>query len=76
MSLYDYQVSKKIAAEDYPFYALVMAAMRQADSDNMEKLHTAFPLVYEELSLRYNAPGGFLPEDADYMRPEYEDYEA
>ena len=29
VNYFDYQASKKIAGEDYPFYALVMALMRQ-----------------------------------------------
>jgi len=32
MSRYDYEISKDI---DYPFYALIMAAMRKADSFNL-----------------------------------------
>ena len=63
MSLYDYDMSLKIAAKDYPFYALIMAAMRQADTNNMEALKRAFPEQFEELWRRYNAPGGELPED-------------
>lgn len=58
MSLFDYQVSKTIAVADYPFYALVMAAMRQADSENLAKLTRAFPHIWAELHARYNAPGG------------------
>lgn len=61
VSHYDYEVSKELAAADYPFYALVMAAMRKADSDNAAKLAAAFPDTAAELRARYNAPGGFLP---------------
>lgn len=64
MSLYDYERSRAIAANDEPFYALVMAAMRQADTINLSKLQTAFPEVWMELSARYNAPGGLLAGDA------------
>lgn len=53
MSLYDYETSKRINAEDYPFYALIMAAMRQADTDNSKKLKSAFPDTWEELMARY-----------------------
>lgn len=63
MSLFDYQASRVIAAEDYPFYALVMAAMRQADTHNTRVLAAAFPEVAEELAQRYNAPGGILPTE-------------
>ncbi len=31
MSFYDYQMGLRVATEDYPFYALIQAAMRQAD---------------------------------------------
>lgn len=51
-----------------------MAAIRQADSDNIEKLHTAFPWVYEELLLRYNAPGGLLPDELEKYKMESENY--
>ena len=63
MSLYDYKMSQKIAAEDWPFYALIMAAMRQADSNNIEKLEAAWPDVHDELFARYHAPDGVLKED-------------
>ncbi len=66
MSIYDYEVSKKIAAQDYPFYALVMAAMRQADTDNLAKLQAAFPATFTELQARYHAPAGLLPGECDY----------
>ena len=58
MSLHGYIESLKLAAEDYPFYALIMAAMRKADSDNTAKLRSVFPEVWDELQTRYNAPGG------------------
>jgi len=40
-----------------------MAAMRQADSDNMSKLRLMWPELYDEMLQRYNAPGGILVED-------------
>lgn len=61
MSLYDYQQSLYIEADNYPFYALIMAAIRQADTDNLEKLTEAFPDVVREFRARYYAPGGLLP---------------
>jgi len=60
MSLRDYQMGLQIECKGYPFYALLQAAMRQADSDNLEKLQEAFPKVWQELAERYNAPGGVL----------------
>jgi len=61
MSRYNYEESKKIAAENYQFAAVIMAAVRQADSINFEKLKAAFPEICEELQARYDAPGGLLP---------------
>lgn len=61
MSHHEYEASKLIAMDDWPFYALIMAAMRQADSFNLEKLGQAFPETLAELKARYNAPGGLLP---------------
>jgi hypothetical protein len=65
MSLYDYQASQAIAAEDYPFYALIMGAMRKADNTNMVKLTIAFPEVGKELQARYDAPAGLLNGEND-----------
>ena len=63
MSHYDYIASKEIGAEDHPFYALIMAAMRQADTPNSEKLQRMWPETWDELQARYNAPGGLLEAD-------------
>ncbi len=65
MSLFDYQQSLTIAAQNRPFYALLMAAMRQADSDNVELLKHAFPATWDELHARYNAPGGLLESEQE-----------
>jgi len=65
MSLYDYRQSQKIAAEDHPFYALIMAAMRKADTANTAKLQQAFPETWSELEARYYAPGGVLPSEVE-----------
>ena len=63
MSIYDYHESRFIDQKGYPFYALIMAAMRQADDVNLEHLKSAWPDVWKELQERYNAPGGRLPND-------------
>lgn len=63
LGLHAYHVSAILAQRDYPFYALIAAAMRKADSDNAEKLRLAFPDECRELQERYNAPLGVLPED-------------
>lgn len=61
MSYDDYRQSQDIEKQGYPFYALIMAAIRQADNDNRVKLVRAFPSVFTELCARYRAPGGVLP---------------
>lgn len=63
MSLHEYKVSQHISAQDPPFYALIMACFRQADTDNLGKLRRAFPFVFQEYLLRYHAPGGRLGEE-------------
>ena len=60
MSLIDYNQSQKIAMQDFYFYALIMAAMRKADTENLEKLREAWPATWAELQARCNAPGGLL----------------
>jgi hypothetical protein len=60
MSFHEYVTSREIAAQDYPFYALIMAAMRKADANNAEKLRKAFGDTWAELHDRYHAPGGVL----------------
>jgi hypothetical protein len=63
MPRHDYEQSKQIEMQDFSFRALIMAAMRKADTDNMAKLQRAFPTIYAELDARYHAPGGILPGD-------------
>ena len=65
MSLYDYEQSRKLGATGQPFYALIMAAMRQADTDNLTRLRMVFSNVWTELEARYNSPGGMLPGERD-----------
>jgi hypothetical protein len=65
MSRYDYVQGREIAAMNYPFFALIQAAMRQADTDNLGALRRAFPEVWEDLQARYVAPGGILPDDQE-----------
>ncbi len=64
MSYYDYKQSVYISLKDYPFYALIMAAMRQADTDNARALKHIFPNIWAELDARYHAPGGVLEGEA------------
>ncbi len=66
MSLHDYRVSGELAAQGVPFLALILAAMRRADTTNLERLKLAFPEVGDELQKRYNAPSGLLPSERDW----------
>ena len=75
MSHFDYESSKVIAASAFPFYALIMAAMRQADSDNIGKLREAFPDVWAEFYARYKAPGGLLPVEGQLTPAELQNLE-
>ncbi|QEA10854.1 hypothetical protein [Mycobacterium phage Weirdo19] len=63
MSMFDYRVSRELAATDPPFYALIMAAMRKADTQNAARLRAVFPEVWAEFEARYHAVGGVLPTD-------------
>jgi len=63
MSFYDYQISQTISDQQYPFYALIMAAMCQANTGNLARLCKVFPDIYDELIERYKAPGDMLPEE-------------
>lgn len=60
MSLFNYEVSRELERQDIPFYALIMAAVRRADTDNLHALERAFPDVVAEVRARFNAPGGRL----------------
>lgn len=65
MSFFDYQASRQLAAMDAPFDALIMAAMRRADSINAAKLRGMWPDVWLELQARYDAPGGLLTNERE-----------
>lgn len=73
MSHYDYRRSIQIAIADEPFAAMIMAAMRRADTDNLETLRNAFPDIYAELVARINAPNGVLPGEPVWPRLGKED---
>ncbi len=60
---YSFDQGRVIFAQGYDFYALIQAAMRGADTDNLMRLRAGFPTVYAELEARYNAPGGWLKGD-------------
>lgn len=63
MTYYDYQKSKEITSNNYPFNALIMAAMRKADYTNLVELKRAFPETFNEFTKRYDAPGGIIEGD-------------
>ena len=65
MSKYDYDVGLEIVGTygDDEFYGLIQACMRLADTDNLEKLQKAWPKVWNDLQLRYHAPGGVLENE-------------
>lgn len=63
MSYHEYIWGREISTKDYPFYALIQAAMRQADTNNLEKLKSLFPGTFKELQIRYNSPKGLLPDE-------------
>lgn len=65
MSLHEYDVGRQLEAQDAPFYALIQAAMRRADSDNLVALQQAFPATFGELQARHDAPGRLLPDDPE-----------
>jgi len=60
MSLYDYQVSLELSKIHPSFDALIMAAMRKADTNNAQLLVAAFPEIWDELSERYWSPKGLI----------------
>lgn len=60
-SVYDYQISQQLAVQDLPFYGLLFALIRRADTRNTELIRQAWPEVYDEFVTRYNSPGGWLP---------------
>ena len=64
MSYYDYRAALEMSKEDPPFYALIMAAMLKADTENTARLKAMWPETWSELDARYHAPGGVLPSEA------------
>jgi hypothetical protein len=63
MSLHSYEVSLELAKDDPPFSALIMAAMRKADTQNIARLRLAFPEICSELDERYWTPGGLIASE-------------
>jgi hypothetical protein len=63
MTLHDYELSKHISTRGYAWYAMLMALIRDADTDNLAKIEREWPDVVAEFRARYNAPGGLLEGD-------------
>lgn len=66
MSLYDYRRAQELHRADEPFAGLIMAAIFQADTANVERLAVAFPEIHAECLARYHAGGGILPGEPGY----------
>ena len=64
MSLHEYNAAKELYRADAPFYALIMAAMLKADGNNIDKLRSSWPDIYDELDERYHTPGGLVATEA------------
>jgi hypothetical protein len=60
MSLHEYRQTQNEVVRNTNFYALIMAAMRRADSYNEAKLRAAFPEVWEELQCSWRRASGRL----------------
>ncbi|MCK9601697.1 MAG: hypothetical protein M0R06_21825 [Sphaerochaeta sp.] len=65
MTLHEWRAAENLHRADPPFYALIMAAMWKADTDNRATLMIAFPETWNECHARYDAPGGLLPGEVE-----------
>lgn len=70
MSKYDYDCSKEISSNS--FYAIIMVAMRKADSQNLTILKKYWPEIWNELQLRYNSPNGII--EGEDFKSEFESF--
>ncbi len=60
-SLHDKKKSSEIQLiPGITFYAVFLALVQMADTDNLSRLERAFPEVVREAKIRYFAPGGAL----------------
>jgi hypothetical protein len=64
VSLHEWRVAQTVRRA--PFYALIMAALLNADSDNAERLRECWPVVCDEAQRRYDAPGGLFEGEPGY----------
>lgn len=64
-----YQQSLTLSAQsDWSFYALIMAAMRKADTLNLARLRASFPDVATDHDIRLKSPGGLRASDPDTVK--------
>lgn len=68
LNLIDYKISQRLFENDIPFSALIAAAMRKADRDNIEKLRETFPQIHDDLFKRYHARGGVLRDELEKVK--------
>ena len=61
----EYDLSIELAARRYPFYALLAAAVRKADTQNMALLSRAFPGVVRSLTVWMNTGGAWAGPGPD-----------
>ena len=64
MSLCSYLESKRISEQDHDFDALIMAAMRKADTKNLIKLRSLYPETWDRLQALYHTPGALDTGDS------------
>ena len=64
----EYRQSLKLAAQRYSFYALLAAAVRKADTDNLALLSRAFPGVVRSLTVWMNTGGAWADHGPDPER--------
>lgn len=65
ISDFERTVAHQLIEQGYPYEALIMACIRQADTMNCEALQALHPGIFSELLTRYHASGGLLPGEDD-----------
>ena len=63
MSLQDFEIANRLAAEGIPCSALILAAIQRADPTTRARLCQAFPEMHDELEKRAQTPDGRLPSE-------------